>query len=68
MLLVPHSNHADVAFPFGFTVPFNVEVAVAIKLAASVVTDGKLIGVAVVKLYVPDQPLVPLALVALTRQ
>jgi hypothetical protein len=38
--LVPHSNQALVASPFGFTVPFKVEEVAAIADAADVATVG----------------------------
>jgi hypothetical protein len=47
--LVPHSNHASVARPFGFTSPFSVAAVAPTDVAAMVVTDGALPGDAVVK-------------------
>ena len=41
VLDVPHSNHAVVETPFGFTVPFIVAELVVTELAAVVVTVGK---------------------------
>jgi hypothetical protein len=41
VLLVPHSNHAFVDAPFGFTVPFSVAPVVVTALAAVVVTVGR---------------------------
>ena len=38
--LVPHSNQALVARPFGFTLPFNLAPVVVIEVAALVVTVG----------------------------
>jgi hypothetical protein len=40
VLDVPHSNHAVVDAPFGFTLPFIVAELVVTELAAVVVTDG----------------------------
>jgi hypothetical protein len=42
VLDVPHSNHAVVEVPFGFTEPFIVAELVVTRLAAVVVTEGKL--------------------------
>jgi hypothetical protein len=41
VLDVPHSNHAVVDAPFGFTLPFIVAELVVTELAAVVVTDGE---------------------------
>ncbi|MCP2501015.1 MAG: hypothetical protein NCA08_05560 [Deltaproteobacteria bacterium] len=38
--LVPHSNHAVVDRPFGFTLPFNVPPPDVTEVAAFVVTIG----------------------------
>ena len=46
-IVVPHSNHAFVADPFGFTLPFNVAVDDPMVVAAVVVTVGRLIVVKV---------------------
>jgi hypothetical protein len=46
-VVVPHSNHAFVAEPFGFTDPFNVAVVANIEVAGLVVTVGPLIVVKV---------------------
>jgi hypothetical protein len=43
--LVPHSNHASVARPFGFTLPLSVAPVVPTPVAASVVTVGTAPGV-----------------------
>ena len=70
MLLVPHSNHAVVAAPFGFTLPFSVDELDVTELAAVVVTVGNVAdGETVIKLHVGvDQALVPPAFFALTLQ
>ena len=52
MLLVPHSNHAVVAAPLGFTLPFIVDELDVTELAAVVVTVGKIADV--VKLRMPS--------------
>ena len=38
--LVPHSNQAVAARPFGFTVPFSVALSAATEVAALVITVG----------------------------
>ena len=53
VLLVPHSNHAVVDAPFGFTVPFNVAALEVTELAAVVVAVGR--TAAVVKLKMPSR-------------
>ncbi len=69
VLLVPHSNHTDVADPFGFTVPFNVAADAVSELAAVVVTVGSVgAGAVVVKLHAVDHALVPPVFFAFTRQ
>jgi hypothetical protein len=42
--LVPHSNHAVVAAPFGFTPPFNVAPLDVTEVAAFVVTAAWIIA------------------------
>jgi len=39
--LVPYSNHAVVASPFGNTAPFRVELLSSMSVAACVVTEGE---------------------------
>ena len=63
--LVPHSNQALVARPFGFTPPFNVAPVVVIDVAALVVTVGD--GAVVLKLRI-DPFDVPAELEAATRK
>ena len=65
--LVPHSNHAVVANPFGFVLPFNVAPVVVIEVAAFVVTVGATAAAVVVKLAI-DPFAVPVALEAATRK
>jgi len=49
-LLVPHSNQAAVAAPFGFTEPFSVaDVAVTVE-AVDVVTVAKIAAVVKLKM------------------
>jgi hypothetical protein len=52
VLLVPHSNHALVEAPFGFTVPLSVADPDVTELAAVVVTVGR--TAFVVKLRIPS--------------
>jgi hypothetical protein len=52
VLLVPHSNHAFVVAPFGFTLPFSVPPVDVTELAAVVVTVGR--TALVVKLRIPS--------------
>jgi len=52
LLLVPHSNHAVVVTPFGFTEPFSVVVVANTADAVEVVAAGKFALVA--KLRMPD--------------
>jgi hypothetical protein len=52
VLLVPHSNHAFVDAPFGFTLPFSVPALEVTELAAVVVTVGS--TEPVVKLRIPS--------------
>ena len=60
VLFVPHSNHAVVALPLGFTLPFNVALPDVTDPAAVVVTVGNTgAGAVVVRLHAPDHPLVP---------
>ena len=69
VLLVPHSNHTDVALPFGFTLPLSVDELDVTEVAAVVVTVGKVgAGAVVVKLHAVDHALVPPLFFALTRQ
>ena len=63
--LVPHSNHAVVAAPFGFTPPFNVAPLDVTAVATFVVTVGAKMAV-VVKLAI-DPFDVPAVLEAATR-
>ncbi len=53
VLEVPHSNHAVVADPFGFTVPFTFAELIVIDVAAVVVTMGR--AALVVKLRIPSR-------------
>ena len=65
-LLVPHSNHAVVARPFGFTEPFNVAVVCPICVADVDVTVGN--GALSVETVIAFEfELVPLLLTDLTR-
>jgi hypothetical protein len=65
--LVPHSNQAVVAKPFGFTPPFNVALSIVIDVAAFVVTVGATAAVVVLKLAM--EPLdVPAELEAAARK
>jgi hypothetical protein len=50
--LVPHSNQAVVAKPFGFTPPFKTPPAVVTDVAAFVVTAGATAAVVVLKLAI----------------
>ena len=69
VLLVPHSNHPDVAEPFGFILPFSVDPLEVTDVAVVVVTVGSVgAGAVVVKLEVADHALVPPAFFAFTRQ
>ena len=69
VLFVPYSNHAVVAAPFGFTLPFDTAELAVTELAAVVVTVGTITGgVVVVKFHVPEYTLVPVEFVALTCQ
>ena len=52
VLLVPHSNHPDVAEPFGLMLPFSVDPLELIEVAAAVVTVGS--TAEVVKLNMPS--------------
>ena len=52
VLLVPHSNHAVVATPFGFTLPFSVAEDELTPLAVLLSTVAKF--ALVVKLRMPD--------------
>ena len=52
VLLVPYSNHTDVAAPFGFTLPFDTAELAVTELAAVVVTLGR--TAEVVKLTMPS--------------
>ena len=63
--LVPHSNQAVAASPFGFTVPFSVALSAATEVAALVVTVGD--GAVVLKLRI-DPFDVPEALEAAARK
>ena len=65
--LVPHSNQAVVAAPFGFTPPFNVAPLDVTEVAAFVVTVGDGRGTAVLKERI-DPFAVPVALEAATRK
>ena len=65
--LVPHSNHAVVAAPFGFTPPFNVAPLAVTEVAAFVVTVGAGAAAVVLKLRI-DPFDVPAALEAATRK
>ena len=53
---VPHSNHASVARPFGFTLPFSVAPVVPTPVTVSVVTAGAAPGMThwMSPLLVPD--------------
>ena len=53
VLLVPHSNQAVVALPFGLTLPFNVAAADVTEPAAVVTTVGN--TAPVVKLKMPSR-------------
>ena len=64
VLLVPHSNHAVVDEPFGFSVAFSVAALVVIDVAAVVVTVGRIAPV--VKLRIPSR-CVPTLFCAATR-
>jgi hypothetical protein len=61
---VPHSNHADVASPFGVTSPLSVAVVAATEVAARVVTAGAAPGVKL-RMVLPLD--VPELLLATTR-
>ena len=50
VLLVPHSNHAVVATPLGFTLPFNVAADELTLVAALTTTVGKFALVATLKM------------------
>ena len=65
--LVPHSNQAVVAAPFGFTPPFNVPPSTVTEVAAFVVTVGAAAAAVVLKLAI-DPFDVPAALEAATRK
>ena len=64
--LVPHSNQAVAATPFGFTPPFNVAPADVTEVAAFVVTVGAAAAAVVLKLAI-DPFDVPAVLEAATR-
>ena len=64
VLLVPHSNQAVVAEPFGFSVPFSMAAVDVIDVAAVVVTLGSIANV--VKLTMPSR-CVPAEFCAATR-
>jgi hypothetical protein len=65
--LVPHSNQAVVAKPFGFTPPFNVALSFVIDVAAFVDTVGATAAAVVLKLAI--EPLdVPAELEAAARK
>ena len=69
LLLVPHSNHAEVASPFGFAVPLRTAEFARRDVAAVVVTvGGEAGGATVVKFQVPEYAPDPELLDALTRQ
>ena len=69
VLLVPHSNQAVVAEPFGFTDPLSVAPLDVMELAAVVCAVGGLDTAArVVKLQVLENALDPPLFDALTRQ
>ena len=53
VLLIPHSNHAVVDAPLGFTVPFSVAPLEDTDVAAVVVAVGR--TAAVVKLKMPSR-------------
>ena len=65
--LVPHSNQAVVATPFGFTPPFNVAPADVTEVTAFVVTVGAAAAAVVLKLAI-DPLTVPAELEAATRK
>ncbi len=65
--LVPHSNHAVVACPFGFTPPLTVAPLIVMEAAAFVVAAGGRSGMVVVKLRIVPF-VVPLALEAAARK
>jgi hypothetical protein len=64
--LVPHSNHAVVEMPFGFTPPFNVAPLAVTKVAAFVTAVGAR-ATGVPKLAI-DPFVVPVGLEAATRK
>jgi hypothetical protein len=65
--LVPHSNQADVATPFGFTPPFTVALLNVIELAGFVDAFGANRGDMAVKLRI-DPFTIPAELEAATRK
>ena len=65
--LVPHSNQAVVAAPFGFTPPFKVALLTVTEVAAFVVTVGAAAAAVVLKLAI-DPFDVPAVLEAATRK
>jgi len=65
--LVPHSNQAVVACPFGFTPPFTVAPPVVTEVAALVDAVGGRSGMGVVKLAI-EPFVVPLGLEAAARK
>ena len=63
--LVPHSNHAVVEMPFGFTPPFNVAPSDITEVAAFVVAVGASVDVPMLRI---DPFTVPPAFEAAARK